>query len=185
MHIERLVEGVFPIAMKSKISQSVQQSKVNIHPIHLLPQNRHLQQLWELETLHLRPQNELVKAASAERQCQNRRVSSTTHRRVRSPLPPSGHVSPREPLEPVANWSVLGACHQASALSESWCNTQTDVVVVARTQGNTRLTNKHMLNQCPSSQRTELWFAWHRPAARPDSEYAGMVLSDTDQAESH
>ena len=177
MHIERLVEGVIPMrltsiltrAMKSRISQSVVPQlwrwieehwntttnptvKVNI-PIHM-PEDRRLQQLWKLETLHLRPQIELVKAASGTRH--GTPVSKSTCILSNSPTcevttSTSGHVSPREPLEPVANWSVLGACHQASALSESWCNTQTDVVVVARTQGNTnsntRLTIKHRLKK--------------------------------------
>ena len=125
MHIERFVEGVIPMrltsiltrAMKSRnvnqlylncgggsksngTRQQTQQSKVKIHPIHLLPQDM------------------------------------------------SAHVNRSSP---VAKWSVLGACHKASALSESRCNTQTDVVVVARTQGSSnsiaRLTVKHRLIQ--------------------------------------
>ena len=76
--------------------------KVKIHPIQLLPQDRRLQQLWEIETLHLRPQNELAKAASGTRH--GTLVLKSTCILSNSPMcevttSTSGHVSPRETLE--------------------------------------------------------------------------------------
>ena len=126
MHIERLVEGVLPMRLTSILTRATKSRKCQS----VVPQ------LWRwIER----------RAMEHDNRPNSQKSKFTIHL---LPQDMSAHVNRSSP---VANWSVLGACYRVSALSESRCNTHTDVVVVARTQGSSnsiaRLTVKRKLVQ--------------------------------------